>query len=146
MTPSLKSPKGSEKYKYDYTSENFVHQRAVSQIDRKQWGTKRDLDRFYVNTVLQDQTALEGGKSKYSLLVLRHTLIDMHYLLDVHRSAVHKFPSSTYQQSTYLPTKYVRTYVRTHVHEFEFEFEYTCIDIYKYTILLNPPQITGNSK
>ena len=25
----------------------------------KRWGTKRDLDRFYVNTVLQDQTSLE---------------------------------------------------------------------------------------
>ena len=37
--------------------ENFVRKRAVSQIDRKQWGTKRDLDRFYVNSVLRDQTA-----------------------------------------------------------------------------------------
>ena len=43
MTPSPKSPKGSEQYQDDYTGENFVRKRAVSQIDRKQWGTKRDL-------------------------------------------------------------------------------------------------------
>ena len=59
MTPSPKAPKGSEQCQYDYTGDNFVLKRAVSQIDRKQWGTKHDLDRFYVNTALQDQTALE---------------------------------------------------------------------------------------
>ena len=58
MTPYPKALKGSEKYQDDCTSDNFVRKRAVSQIDRKQWGTKRDLDRFYVNLVLQDQTAL----------------------------------------------------------------------------------------
>ena len=58
MTPSPKAPKVSEQRQDDCTGENFVRNRAVSQIDRKQWGTKRDLDRFYVNTVLQDQTAL----------------------------------------------------------------------------------------
>ena len=58
MTPSPKSPKGSEHFQDDCTGENFVRKRDVSQIDRKQWGTKRDLDRFYVNTVLQDHTAL----------------------------------------------------------------------------------------
>ena len=60
MNPSPKSLKGSEQCQDDCTGEKFVHKRAVSQIDRKQWGTKRDLDRFYVNSVLQDQTALEG--------------------------------------------------------------------------------------
>ena len=59
MTPSPKAPKGSEQCQDDCTGENFVRKRAVSQIDRKLWGTKRDLDRFYVNTVLRDQTALE---------------------------------------------------------------------------------------
>ena len=59
MTPSLKSLKGSEQCQDDCTDENFVRKRAVSQIDRKQWGPKRDLYSFYVNTVLQDQTALE---------------------------------------------------------------------------------------
>ena len=59
MTPSPKALKGSEQCQDDCTGENFVRKRAVSQIDRKQWGTKRDLDRFYVNSVLRDQTALE---------------------------------------------------------------------------------------
>ena len=59
MTPSPKAPKGSEQCQDDCTGENFVRKRAVSQIDRKQWGTKRDLDRFYVNLVLRVQTALE---------------------------------------------------------------------------------------
>ena len=59
MNPSTKIPKGSEQFQDDCAGENFVRKRAVSQIDRKQWGIKRDLDRFYVNTVLQDQTALE---------------------------------------------------------------------------------------
>ena len=54
MTPYVKTPKGSEQCQDDCTGENFVRKRAVSQIDQKQWGTKRDLDRFYVNTVLQD--------------------------------------------------------------------------------------------
>ena len=58
MTPSPKALKGLEQCQDDCTSENFVRKRAVSQIDRKQWGTKRDLDRFYVNLVLQAQTAL----------------------------------------------------------------------------------------
>ena len=58
MTPSQKSLKGSEQCQDDYTGEKFVRKRAVSQIDRKQWGKKRDLDRFYVKLVLQDQTAL----------------------------------------------------------------------------------------
>ena len=58
MTPSLKALKVSEQCQDDCTGEKFVRKRAVSQIDRKQWGTKRDLDRFYVNSVLQDQTAL----------------------------------------------------------------------------------------
>ena len=58
MTPSPKALKGSEQCQDDCTGENFVRKRAVSQIDWKQWGTKRDLDRFYVNSVLQDQTAL----------------------------------------------------------------------------------------
>ena len=62
MTPSLKALKGSEQFQDDCTGEKFVRKRAVSQIDRKQWDTKRDLNRFYVNTILQDQTALaEGG-------------------------------------------------------------------------------------
>ena len=59
MTPSPKALKGSEQCQDDCTGEKFVRKRAVSQIDRKQWGTKRDLDLFYVNSVLQDQTALE---------------------------------------------------------------------------------------
>ena len=58
MTPSPKAPKVSEQFQGGCISENFVRKRAFSQIDRKQWGTKRDSDRFYVNTVLQDQTAL----------------------------------------------------------------------------------------
>ena len=58
MTPSPKALKGSQQCQDDCTGENFVRKRAVSQIDRKQWGTKRDLDRFYVNSVLQAQTAL----------------------------------------------------------------------------------------
>ena len=58
MTPFSKSPKGSEKCQDDCTGDNFVRKRSISQIDRKQWGTKRDLDRFCVNTVLQDQTEL----------------------------------------------------------------------------------------
>ena len=59
MIPYLRKPqKGSEQYQDDCTGEKFVRKRAVSQIDRKQWGTKRNLDRFYVNLVLQDQTAL----------------------------------------------------------------------------------------
>ena len=65
MTPSPKALKGSEQFQDDCTSENFVRKRAVSQIDRYQWGTKRNLDRFYVNSVLQDQTALEF---EYALL------------------------------------------------------------------------------
>ena len=59
MTPSPKALKGSEQCQDDCTSENFVRKRAVSQIDRQQWGTKRDLDRFYANSVLRDQTALD---------------------------------------------------------------------------------------
>ena len=60
MTPSLLNPqKGPEQCQDDCTGEKFVRNRAVSQIDRKQWGAKRNLDRFYVNTVLQDHTALE---------------------------------------------------------------------------------------
>ena len=51
-------PNRSEQYQDDCTGENFVRKRAVSQIDRKQWGTKLNLDRFYVNLVLRDQTAL----------------------------------------------------------------------------------------
>ena len=62
MTPSPKAPKGPEQCHDDCTRDNFVRKRAVSQIDREQWGTKRDLDRFYVNTVLQDQTALVKTK------------------------------------------------------------------------------------
>ena len=53
MTPSPKALKGSEQCQDDCTGEKFVRKRSVSQIDRKQWGTKRDLDRFYVNSVLQ---------------------------------------------------------------------------------------------
>ena len=59
MTPSPKALKGSEQCQDDCTSENFVRNRAVSNIVPKQWGTKRDLYRFYVNTVLQDQTGLD---------------------------------------------------------------------------------------
>ena len=59
MTPSPKSPKGSEQCQDDCTGENFVRKRAVSQIYRKQWSAKRDLDHFYVNTVLQEQTELD---------------------------------------------------------------------------------------
>ena len=58
MTPYSKTLKGSEQCQDDCTGENFVRKRAVSQIDRKQWGTKRDLPNFYINTDLQDQTAL----------------------------------------------------------------------------------------
>ena len=58
MTPYSKALKGLEQCQDDYTGEKFVRKRAVSQIDRKQWGTKRDLYRFYVNSVLQAQTAL----------------------------------------------------------------------------------------
>ena len=58
MTLSHKALKGSEQCQDDCIGENFVRKRVVSQIDRKQWGTKRDLDRFYVNSVLQDQTAI----------------------------------------------------------------------------------------
>ena len=58
MTPSPEGPKGSEQCQDDCTGEKFVRKRAVSQIDRKQCGTKHDLDRFYVNSVLQAQTAL----------------------------------------------------------------------------------------
>ena len=64
MTPSPKAPKGSEQCQDDCTGENFVRKRAVLQIDRKQWGTKHDLGRFYVNTVLQDQTALDLLKNQ----------------------------------------------------------------------------------
>ena len=60
MTPSLEGLKGSEQCKDDCNGEKFVRKRAVSQIDRKQWGTKHDLDRFYVNLVLQAQTALDS--------------------------------------------------------------------------------------
>ena len=49
MTPSLKSLKGSNQCQDDCTGENFVRKRAVSQIDRKQWGTKRDLLHFYMH-------------------------------------------------------------------------------------------------
>ena len=74
MTPSPKVLKGSEQCQDDYTGENFVRTRAVSQIDRKQWGTKRDLDSFYVNLVLQDQTALEESRLKIivTMTVLRY--------------------------------------------------------------------------
>ena len=58
MTPSPKAPKGSEQCQDDCTGENFVQETAVSQIDRKQCGQKRNLPNFYVNMVLQDQTAL----------------------------------------------------------------------------------------
>ena len=73
MTPSPKVLKGSEQCQDDCTGENFVRKRAVSQIDQKQWGPKRDLDRFYVNSVLQDQTALEESRLKIivTMTVLR---------------------------------------------------------------------------
>ena len=58
MTPYLKAPKGSEQCQDYCTSDNFVRKTAVSQIDRKKWGQKRDLPHFYVNTVLQDQTEI----------------------------------------------------------------------------------------
>ena len=58
MNPYPNALEGSEQCQDDCTGEKFVRKRAISQIDRKQWGTKRDLDRFYVNSVLQDQTAL----------------------------------------------------------------------------------------
>ena len=58
MNPSPEGRKGSEQCQDDCTGEKFVRKRAVSQIDQKQWGTKRDLDRFYINLVLQAQTAL----------------------------------------------------------------------------------------
>ena len=60
MTPSPKALKGSEQRQDDCTAEKFVRKRTVSQIDRKQWVTKRDLERFYVNSILQDQTGLES--------------------------------------------------------------------------------------
>ena len=75
MTPSPKAPKGSEQCQDDCTGENFVRKRADSQIDRKQWGTKRDLDRFYVNTVLQDQTALVVINSLRYLLQTTNSLL-----------------------------------------------------------------------
>ena len=62
MDPSPKAPKVSEQCQDDCTSENFVRKRTVSQIDRKLWGTKRDLDRFYVNLVLRDQKALGSSQ------------------------------------------------------------------------------------
>ena len=65
MNQSPKDLKGSEQCQDDCTDENFIRKRAVSQIDRKQWGTKRDLYRFYVNLVLRKQTAL-GVKVKYA--------------------------------------------------------------------------------
>ena len=78
MTPCPKSPKCSEQCQDDCTGYNFVRKRAVSQIDRKQWGTKRYLDRFYVNTVLQDKTELDrdlltalGLYIKFSESILR---------------------------------------------------------------------------
>ena len=67
MTPSPEGPEGSEQFQDDCTGEKFVRKRAVSQIDRKQWGTKRDLDRFYVNSVLQAQTALGDYPSKHHI-------------------------------------------------------------------------------
>ena len=60
MNPYQKALKGSEQCQDDCTGEKFVRKRAVSQIDRKQWDIKRDLDRFYVNSVLQSQTALDS--------------------------------------------------------------------------------------
>ena len=73
MTPSLRKPqKGSEQCQDDCTGEKFVRIRAVSQIDRKQWGAKRDLDRFYVNTVLRDQTALVSYTSIYGFFGTKH--------------------------------------------------------------------------
>ena len=63
MTPSQKTLKGSKQCQDDCTGENFVRKRAVSQIDQKQWGTKRDLDRLYINSVLQAQTALGQQES-----------------------------------------------------------------------------------
>ena len=60
MTPSPKVPKGSEQFQDDCTGLNFVRKRADLQVDRKQWGTKRDLDRYYIITVLRDQTALDA--------------------------------------------------------------------------------------
>ena len=80
MTPSLKYPKGSEQCQDDCTGENFVHNRAVSQIDRKQWGKKRDLDRFYVNLVLRDQTALGVTLSKKDLILLKLAPHQIHLL------------------------------------------------------------------
>ena len=59
MNPYWKALKGSEQCQDDRTGENFLRKRAVSRIDRKQWDAKRDLPHFYVNTVLQDQTALK---------------------------------------------------------------------------------------
>ena len=84
MTPSPKVLKGSEQCQDDYTGENFVRKRAVSQIGRKQWGTKRDLDQFYVNSVLQDQTALGTGLFLHSLMLFlfisRYTKRDLSLL------------------------------------------------------------------
>ena len=70
----MKALKGSEQSQDDYTGEKFVRKRAVSQIDRKQWGTKHDLDRFYVNLVQKDQTALDEPSLKIivTLTVLRY--------------------------------------------------------------------------
>ena len=66
MTPSPEGLKGSEQCQDDCTGEKFVRKGAVSQIDRKQWGTKRDSDRFYVNLVLQAQTALANSEIQFS--------------------------------------------------------------------------------
>ena len=59
MNPSSKALKVSQQCQDDCTGEKFVRKRAVSQIDQKQRGTKCDLDRFYVNSILQAQTALD---------------------------------------------------------------------------------------
>ena len=40
MTPSPKAPKVSEQCQDDWNGENFVRNRAVYQIDQKQWGKK----------------------------------------------------------------------------------------------------------
>ena len=63
MTQSPKVQKVSEQCQDDCTGENFVRKRAVSQIYQKQWGTKWDSDRFYVNSVLRDQTILVKSKT-----------------------------------------------------------------------------------
>ena len=59
MAPFLEGPKGSEKFQEDCTGENFFHRTAVSKIDLIYWSKNSDLDHFYVNTVMQDYTALE---------------------------------------------------------------------------------------